>query len=111
VRGPYNVREWESELAIREARLRAVLADRTPVDACDIDLVFRAENDARRQVSDAESELYWAKSRSAFRMRNWDETVDEGWYLGSDGTVATVRYKDGQVQTMDRAHFWASLLP
>ncbi len=111
MRGPYNVREWERELARREARLRAVLAERTPVDACDIDLVFRAEDDARRQVSDAEAELGWAKSRSQFRMRNWDGSVDEGWYLGSDGDVATVRFKDGQVQTMDRAYFWEALLP
>ncbi len=101
---PYNMGDWEASVARNRAALAEICDDCT-FDACDIDLRFRAEDEARERLDRAEIELRYARARSQFVMTNWDGTEDACWLLGV-ASVATVRFPDGQVQTMDRESFF-----
>lgn len=103
---PYNLGEWEASVARIRAELAELKNDRTPIEACDLDLRFRAEDWARQRLHEAEMEMISAKHRSQFVMTNWDGTEDPCWVLGFKDGVATVRFQDGQVQTMDEVFFW-----
>jgi len=103
---PYNLGDWEASVARIRAELAALQNDRTPIEACDLDLRFRAEDWARERLHRAEMEMISAKHRSRFVITNWDGTEDPCWVLGFKDGVATVRFQDNQVQTMDEVFFW-----
>lgn len=89
-----------------EKKLADLRADKTPIAACDIGLRFQAEDGAQAALASAEMEALHAAQRSQFVLTNWDAEEEPCLLLGIEGSVATVRFENNHVQTMDVEHFF-----
>ena len=103
----YNLSSCEAAVARCEAALAAFLQERWPADAA-VEYVA-AWDRHRANLRTAQADLAAARSRSRFVLKNWDGSRDPCWLLGLQGDVATVRFDDGSIQTMDRTHFFESV--
>lgn len=103
---PYNLGDWERAVAERTKELADLRADKTPIAACDIGLRFQADDWAREALASAEMEALHAAHRSKFVLTNWDASEEPCLLLGIEAGVATVRFEDGRVQTMDVEYFF-----
>lgn len=104
---PYNLGDWERSVEERTAELEALRAAHdTPIAACDLGLRFQAEDWAREKLARAQEERRHAEHRSRFILTNWDSSEEPCLLLGIEAGVATVRFEDGRVQTMDVEYFF-----